>query len=86
MLISVARLVRPVDLRRADKVTGDLADQGMDAWAWRNGCFKNGVVATDALITRLGRDYPVPDVGSRMRCSRGGRDSRRGRTGRTVWP
>ena len=31
---------------------GDLADQGMDVWAWCNGCFKNGAVATDTLIAR----------------------------------
>ncbi len=33
-----------------------------------------GVVDTDALIARLGRGFPVPDVGARMRCSCGGRD------------
>ncbi len=53
---------------------GDLADQAMDVWAWCNGCFKNGARDTDALIARLGRAYPVPDVGVRMRCSCGGRD------------
>ena len=37
---------------------GDLADRGMDVWAWCNGCFKNGAVAT----------------GARVRCCRGGRD------------
>ena len=55
-------------------ILGDLADHGMDVWAWCNGCFKNGAVATDTLIARLGRDYPVPDVGARMRCSCGVRD------------
>ena len=53
---------------------GDLADQGMDVRAWCNGCFKDGAVTTDTLIARLGRDYPVPDVGARMRCSCGSRD------------
>ena len=52
----------------------DLADRGMAVWAWSNGCFKNGAVTTDTLIARLGRDYPVPDVGARMRCSCGSRD------------
>ncbi len=55
-------------------ILGYLADQGMDVWAWCDGCFKNGAVATDTLIARLGRDYPVPDVGARMRCSCGVRD------------
>jgi hypothetical protein len=50
---------------------GNLADQGMDVWAWCNGCFKNGAVATDVLIARLGRGFPVPNVGARMRCSCG---------------
>ncbi len=43
-------------------------------WALYNGCFKNGTVTTDGLITRLGRGFPLPDVGARMRCSCGGRD------------
>ncbi len=63
----VARQYRPVTL-------GDLADQDMDVWAWCNGCFKNGTRETGPLIARLGRDYPVPDVGARMRCSCGSRD------------
>ena len=46
---------------------GTLADQGMAVWAWCNGCFRNRAVATDTLIARLGRDFPVPDVGARMR-------------------
>ena len=53
---------------------GDLADQGMDVWAWCNGCFKNGAVDTADLIARLGHDYPVPDVGARMPCSCGSRE------------
>ena len=61
------RTYRPVTL-------GTLADQGMAVWAWCNGCFKNGAVATSTLIARLGRDFPVPDVGARMRCSCGSRD------------
>ena len=53
---------------------GGPADQGMDVWAWCNRCFKNGARETGPLIVRLGRSYPVPDVGARMRCSCGGRD------------
>ncbi len=53
---------------------GILVDQDMAVWAWCNGCFKNGVVDPDALIARLGRYYPVPDVGARMRCSCGSRE------------
>ena len=61
------RTYRPVTL-------GNLADQGMDVWAWCNGCFRNRAVDTDGLIARLSRGFPVPDVGARMRCSCGGRD------------
>ena len=43
-----ARQYHPVTL-------GTLADQGLDVWAWCNGCFKNGPVDTDGLIARLGR-------------------------------
>ncbi len=59
--------IRPVTL-------GVLADQGLAVWAWCNGCFKNGPVATSTLIARLGRAYSVPDVGARMRCSCGSRE------------
>jgi len=65
--MTATRTYRPVTL-------GDLADQAMDVWAWCNGCFRNRPVVTDALIARLGRGYPVPDVGARMRCSCGSRD------------
>ncbi len=65
--MAAARQYRPATL-------GDLADQDMAVWAWCNGCFKNGAVATDTLIARLGHSFPVPDVGARMRCSCGGRD------------
>ena len=65
--MAATRKYRPATL-------GDLAAQSMDVWAWCNGCFKNGAVSTDGLIARLGRDFPVPDVGARMRCSCGGRD------------
>ncbi len=60
--------------RPGPTILGDLADQGMDVWAWCNGCFKNGAVVTDGLIARLGRGYPVPVVGTRMRCSWGSRE------------
>ena len=65
--MAAARTHRPTTL-------DDLADEDMDVWSWCNGCFKNGARKTDALIARLGRDFPVPDVGARMRCSCGGRD------------
>ena len=52
----------------------DLTDQDMDVWAWCNGCFKNGARETGPPIARLGRDFPVPDVGARMRRPCGGRD------------
>ncbi len=65
--MAATRKYRPVTL-------GGLADQGMAVWAWCNGCFRNRAVATDTLIARQGRYYPVPDVGSRMRCSCRSRD------------
>jgi hypothetical protein len=64
--MAARRTYRPVTL-------GNLADQGLAVWAWCNACFKNGAVATSTLIARLGRAFPVPDVGARMRCSCGSR-------------
>ncbi len=40
----------------------DMSAQGLDIWCWCNGCCHHAVLATDMLISRLGRDQGVPGV------------------------
>ena len=46
----------------------DMADRGLDIWCWCNGCCHHAVLATDMLITRLGRDQGVPGVADHAYC------------------
>lgn len=48
---------------------GDLAQAGLDVFCWCNRCAHNAVVETAPLIRRLGSRMPVPEVGTRMRCT-----------------
>jgi hypothetical protein len=50
---------------------GDLANhgRGVDVFCWCNRCGHNAVVPTARLALELGPDFPVPEVGTRMRCS-----------------
>ncbi len=58
------------DDRRQRKATlGDMAVQGLDVFCWCNRCGHNRVLATHGLIARLGAEFPVPEVGTRLRCS-----------------
>jgi len=56
------RLRRPTSL-------GDVAGDGVDVFCWCNRCGHNGPLSTADLIAALGRDFPVPEVGTRVRCS-----------------
>ena len=48
---------------------GDLAATEVGVFCWCNRCGHNAVVATGQLIGELGPGFPVPEVGTRMRCS-----------------
>ncbi len=54
---------RPVNL-------GNLADQGLDVWAWCNTCHHHAVLRTEVLAAKLGRSYPVPAVAKRVYCAK----------------
>ncbi len=53
---------------RASKL-GELATAGVEVFCWCNRCGYNAVVETAPLMAELGPDYPVPEVGARMRCT-----------------
>ena len=75
---------RPPRAGDAPPVTlADLAAEGRRIWAWCNACGHNGTLGAQALIERLGAQFPVPEVGQRLRCDRcGGGDI----DARPDWP
>lgn len=48
---------------------GELAAQGLGVFCWCNRCFHNAVLESAALLPELGPDFPVPELGARLRCS-----------------
>ena len=47
----------------------DLARAGVGVFCWCNRCGHNAEAATAMLISELGPDFAVPEIGNRMRCS-----------------
>ena len=67
----------------APATLGEVAAKGLKLWVWCNGCSHNKTLAVASLIARLGRNFPVPRLGARLRCSAcGGRDI----DARPDWP
>jgi hypothetical protein len=58
-----------VDRRQPAATLGDLAARGLDVFCWCNRCGHNATLATDVLLGQLGAAFPVPEVGTRLRCS-----------------
>ncbi|MEQ8816285.1 MAG: HigA family addiction module antitoxin [Thalassobaculum sp.] len=46
----------------------DLQNAGVDVLCWCNQCGHKAQAPTALLIAQLGPDFPVPGIGSRMRC------------------
>ena len=68
--------------RRVERL-GGVRDQGADIFCWCNRCGHNTVMSAATLILRLGAAFPVPEVGTRMRCQAcGSRDV----ATRPAWP
>jgi hypothetical protein len=61
-LSSQERRHRPITL-------GALADRAVDVFCWCNRCGHNATVAIGPLLRQLGPAMPVPEVGTRMRCT-----------------
>jgi hypothetical protein len=70
-------------IRPAPATLGEVAANGLKLWAWCNSCSHNTTLEVAALIARLGRNFPVPGLGARLRCGAcGGRDI----DARPQWP
>ena len=65
----MAALLESEDRRRQAACLGELAEAGIEVFCWCNRCGHNAVMETARLIGELGPDFPVPEVGARMRCS-----------------
>ena len=46
----------------------DLKDANVDVFCWCNRCDHNIHFSTKLLIYQLGTNFPVPEIGTRMRC------------------
>ena len=61
----------------------DLAIEDLGVFCWCNRCNHNAELATSLLIDSLNPQFPVPELGSLMRCSAcGARDV----ATRPAWP
>jgi len=47
----------------------DLATERLGVFCWCNRCGHNAEIAVGSLIEHFGPLMPVPEIGSRMRCS-----------------
>lgn len=56
--------------RRRAATLAELADQKVAVLCWCNRCGHNAVLDAGSLASALGGDFPVPEIGARMRCSR----------------
>lgn len=57
------------DQRRRAVVLGELAAEGLGVFCWCNRCGHNATLPTERLVKELGPDFPVPELGVRLRCS-----------------
>ena len=48
---------------------GDLLSAKVGVFCWCNRCGHHAEAATAMLVAQLGPDFPVPEIGARMRCS-----------------
>lgn len=61
------------DIQRTEPLTpvtlGDLVSENLDVFCWCNRCGHNAELGVAPLIAGLGAHFPVPELGSRMRCT-----------------
>ena len=67
---------READARLGAATLGELATDGLGVFCWCNRCGHNAVLKIGRLIDELGAQFPVPEVGGRLRCTGcGGKDT-----------
>ncbi|MDZ7711599.1 MAG: hypothetical protein U5L06_00055 [Rhodovibrio sp.] len=74
---------RQADAQLGAATLGELAADGLGVFCWCNRCGHNAVLAIGRLVDELGHNFPVPEVGGRLRCTGcGGKDI----ATRPAWP
>lgn len=63
------RLIEDEESRKRPTCLADLQASKVGVFCWCNRCGHNSKADTDQLAAQLGPDFPVPEIGSRMRCS-----------------
>lgn len=63
------QLIHSEDRRRPVTRLANLLGAGVDVFCWCNRCGHHAELETPALIAQLGPNFPVPEIGARMRCS-----------------
>ena len=63
------RAIEAADRQIQAVTLGDLVHQGLRVFCWCNRCSHSAVLETKPLLAELGPDFPVPDLGIKLRCS-----------------
>ena len=63
------RLLAQQDRQKRSAVLGDLVQAKIGVFCWCNRCGHSAEAETDMLVKQLGPAFPVPEVGTRMRCT-----------------
>ncbi len=48
---------------------GELVTHQVDVFCWCNRCTHHAVLAAPMLVAQFGPNYPVPEIGTGLRCS-----------------
>ena len=62
-------LIERRDRQSPTTTLGDLAKRGVDIFCWCNRCGHNATLGTERLLSELGPQTGVPEIGCRLRCS-----------------
>jgi hypothetical protein len=62
-------LMAEQDRRLQAATLGEIAAEGLAVFCWCNRCGHNAQLDSTRLAAELGPDFPVPEVGGRLRCT-----------------
>ena len=63
------RYIEAQDAQRRATLLAEIQVHNVDVFCWCNRCGHNATISSSRLAAELGPTFPVPDIGSRMRCS-----------------
>jgi hypothetical protein len=62
------RLQTQLDRQLKPSVLAELVEGGVDVFCWCNRCGHHATLSAHGLLTQLGPQYPVPEIGARLCC------------------